>query len=298
MKNIYLIFIISVWSSIVSAQDYIDLARFDYSTTPSNPFPASTASTVLREMNGNLTLPIVINDNFALLTGVTYENVSASFDAGRPEEYMTGLALKLGVNIKHNDKWSGTYMLLPQISSDLEKVASRDYQLGGVVLMKYNKTEQFNYKFGIYANSEQFGPFMVPLFGFYRLSENKKFEANVLLPLSLDFNYSVAQDVRFGLNFKGQIKSFNVNTPVGTESERYITKGAKDLYTYFQYGLENGLQIQLGFGRSIGRTYLMYDEKVSFGMPLVYFGDDRTELNSEFEDGWLFKVSAFYRLKL
>lgn len=298
LKKIQLIFIISVWPYIASAQDYIDLARFDYSASSSNTFIGSTASTVLREMNGNLTLPIVVNDSFAVITGVTYENVTATFDPDRSKESMTGLALKLGANVKHNSKWSGTYMLLPQISSDLEKIGSRDFQLGGVVLVKYNKTDHFNYKFGLYGNSEQFGPFFVPLFGFYHLSQNKKFEANVLLPLSVDFNYSVAQDVRFGLNFKGQIKSYNVNTLVGTETERYLTKAAKDLYTYFQYGFENGLQIQLGFGRTLGRTYLMYDEKVSLGMPLVYFGDNRTQLNTEFDDGWLFKVSAFYRLKL
>lgn len=293
-----MIFILLVWSGMATAQDYIDLVKFDYAITPVNTFDTTGATTTLHEINGNLTVPIVINDSFAFLTGITYENVSASFDPGRTEESMTGLTLKLGANVKHNSKWSGTYMLLPKISSDLKKISNRDFQLGGAVLMKYTKTDHFNYKFGVYGNSELFGPFIVPLFGFYYLNPSEKFEAKVLLPLSVDLNYSITKGVRFGLNFKGQVRSYHVNTPVGTEADRYLEKSAKDLYTYFQYGTKNGLNFQLGFGRSLGRSYHIYNEKVSLGLPLFSFGDNRTQLNTDFSDSWLFKVAVFYRLKL
>lgn len=294
----HLIFILLAWSGMATAQNYIDLAKFDYTISPANTFNTTTATTTLHEINADLTAPIVINDSFTFLTGIVYENFSASFDPGRTEESMTALSLKLGANIKHNSKWSGTYMLLPKISSDLKNISSRDFQLGGAVLMKYTKTDHFSYKFGAYGNSELFGPFIVPLFGFYYLNSSDKFEANVLLPLSVDLNYSIAKGVRFGFNFKGQIRSYNVNTPVGNEADRYLVKSAKDAYVYFQYGMEKGLNFQLGFGRSVGRLYSMYDEKVSLGLPLVYFGDNRTQLNTDFSDGWIFKIAAFYRLKL
>jgi len=42
----------------------------------------------------------------------------------------------------------------------------------------------------------------------------------------------------------------------------------------------------------------MYDEKVSLAMPLAYFGDNRTQLNTDFSDGWIYKFTAFYRLKI
>ena len=189
-------------------------------------------------------------------------------------------------------------MLLPKISSDLKKISSRDFQLGGVVLMKYIKTDRLNYKFGVYANSELFGPFIIPLFGFYYLNTTEKLEAKVLLPLSVDLNYSIIKNIRVGLNFKGQARSYNLNTSTETEVDRYLVKSTQDLYTYFQYETKNGFNLQLGLGRSLGRSYRIYDEKISLGLPLLNFGDNRTQLNNDFSDSWLFKVSVFYRLKL
>lgn len=298
MRKIHLILILSLWSDLATSQNYIDLVKFDYAITPANVFDTGAVTTPLQELNGNLTIPLAINDNLALLTGVTYEMTSASFNPNREEESVTGITLKLGANIKHNSKWSGTYMFLPKISSDLKKVSDRDFQFGGAVLMKYTKTDHFNYKFGIYGNSELFGPFLVPIFGFYYLNPSEKFEAKVLLPLSVDLNYAITKSIRFGLNFKGQVRSYNLNTAIGSETHRYLARSTNDVYTYFQYGMKNGINFQLGVGRSIGRSYRIYNEQVTLGIPLFYFGDNRTQLNTDFSDSWLFKIGAFYRLKL
>ena len=280
------------------AQNYLDLAKFEYTTTPINSFETEEATTSLTELNGNLTIPIVFSEKFTLLTGVTYEQTTASFAPERDHESLVGITLKLGMNVSHNSKWSGTYMLLPKISSDMKKVGSKDYQIGGAVLMKYTKSEHFNYKFGAYGNTELFGPFLVPIFGFYYLSPSNKFEANVLLPLSVDMNYAVSTSTRFGLNFKGQIRTYNLNTPIGNESSRYLTRSTNELYSYIQYSIKNDINLQFGFGRSIGRSYRMYDEKVSLATSLIYFGDNRNQLNTDFSDSWLFKATVFYRLNL
>ena len=280
------------------AQNYVDLVKFEYATTSNNSFEDEEATTSLFEMNGNLTVPIVLNKKTTILSGFAYEQTTASFNPGRDKESLIGITLKLGMNLNHNSKWSGTYMFLPKISSDMKKLGSKDYQLGGVVLMKYAKSDHFNYKFGVYSNAELFGPFLVPIFGFYYLSPTEKFEANVLLPLSVDLNYSISNSIRFGLNFKGQVRTYNLNTPVRKESSRYLTRSTNELYSYIQHSIKNGIQLQVGVGRSIGRSYRMYNEKVSLGTPLVYFGDNRNQLNTDFSDSWLFKATIFYRLNL
>lgn len=249
-------------------------------------------------MNADLTLPIRINENLAVLTGISYESFTASFNPNRNKESFTGLTVKLGANIKHNSKWSGTYIILPKLSSDFKSIKKNDFQFGGAVLMKYQKTENFNVKFGVYANSEMFSAFVVPMLGFYYISPGKRLETKVILPLAGNLNYRVTEQARFGLNFKGQIRSYNVNTPIQLENDRYIVKSANDLIAYFQYDLKNNINFQFGFGRSLGRSYRMFNEQVNFGMPLVYFGDNRQQLNTDFSDSWLIKVGAFYRLKL
>jgi len=298
MKKVHLIFILSLLTNLATGQNYIDLAKFDYAISSVNTFDTGTVTTRLQEINGDFTIPIKLNEHFAILTGSSVEMTNASFNPNREEESVTGITLKLGTNIKHSVKWSGTYMLLPKISSDFKRISNRDFQLGGVVLMKYTKTDHFNYNFGVYLNNELFSPFLVPIVGFYYLNPSDKLELKVLLPLSVDLNYSITKSVRLGLNFRGQIRSYNLNTPIGTESNRYLARSTNDLYTYFQIGMKNGINFQLGVGHSIGRFYRIYNQKVSFGMPLFNFGDNRKQLNTDFSDSWIVKVTAFYRLKI
>jgi len=298
MKNGLLTFVLCFVTTIALGQNYIDLAKFDYAISSPSSYDTSTAEVNLREMNGDLTIPLVINDKSTFLTGLSYELTQGSFNPFRAKESVTGITLKTGINIKHNDKWSGTYMLLPKISSDLKKIGKEDFQIGGVVLMKYTKSDHFNYKFGVYSNSELFGPFLVPIIGFYYLSPNDKFESKVLLPLAVDLNYSFTKQARVGLNFKGQVRTYNLNVPLFNENDRYLARSTNDIYTYVQYGLKNGINLQLGAGRSLARSYRIYNETVPFAMPLVYFGNKRSQLNTDFSDSWLLKFTAFYRLKI
>ncbi|MFK8038536.1 MAG: DUF6268 family outer membrane beta-barrel protein [Crocinitomicaceae bacterium] len=298
MKKVVIIFILLLSTAIAFSQNYIDLVKFDYALSSPSSYDTSDAEVNLQEMNGDFTLPIVINKKATVLTGITYEFTQGSFNPFRDKESVTGLTLKLGTNIKHNAKWSGTYLLLPKISSDLKKLGKDDFQIGGVALMKYAKSDHFNYKFGLYANTELFSTFLVPILGFYYLSPSEKFEAKVLLPLAVDLNYSLNEKTRVGFNFKGQVRTYNLNAPLFNENDRYLARSTNDLYTYLQYGMENGINLQFGVGRSVARSYRIYNESVDFAMPLVYFGNERSQLNTDFSDSWLFKVSAFYRLNL
>ena len=294
---ISLIFIL-LCSKKLSAQSYIDLISSDYAITPAISFDSSSQETKLHEINAEFTAPIVLTEKTTVLAGLIYENIKADFDPSRGEESLSGFTLKLGLNHQHSDKWSGTYLILPKISSDLNKLGPKDYQLGAVILMKYVKNEAMNYRLGFYSNTERFGPFVVPLFGLYHLNPSKKIETKLLLPLSADVNYSFRKRMRIGLNFKGQVRSFNMSSNLGNYESLYLEKSAKDLYSYVQYAMGNGINLQLCIGRSIGRTYEVYDEGGKFGIPLVYFGDNRSIRNFVFQDSWLFKARLFYRLHL
>ena len=298
LRKLSFITVILFYAASIKAQDYIDLIKFDYAITPTNAFDSSTISTTLQEINGDFTLPIVINDNMTFLSGAIYENIIASFNPNRPNESLTGITLKLGANLKHNKRLSGTYMLLPKVSSDMKNIAERDIQVGGVVLMKYTKTDQLNFRFGLYSNGELFGPFIVPIVGFYFINNSKKIEIKATLPLSFNAEYAIRSNIKTGLNFKGQVRSYNINSPIRNENHRYLVKSTNDIYTFLRYETKSGLNFQMNFGRSIGRTYRMFREQVTLGMPLTYFDDQRIQINQDFSDSWLFKLGVFYRLSL
>ncbi len=298
MNKLALVFCFLLTSLFASAQQYIDLAKVSYARSSINTFDTGSSTTGLSEINADFSLPVVLNEKATILSGIIYENIRASFDPDRAIESLHGISFKVGMNIKHTDKLSGTYILLPKLSSDLIAVGREDLQMGAVALMKYERSDHFNYRFGAYVNSELFGPFLVPIFGLYYLSPNDKLELKLLLPLAGNLDYVIGKATSIGLNFKGQIRSYNINTAFGAENSRYIARSTNEATAYLQYGLKNGVHLNASFGRTIARSFRAYDEKVAFGMPLTYFGDNRQQLNTDFSDSWLFQLSVFYRLSL
>lgn len=293
LLNGLFLFLFVIIGQSLKAQEYIDIVRMSSVTSPSNTFDQTNKKTTLHEFTGDLTLPNQLNETVAFLTGLSYEQFTTSLDIDQRRTNLFGATVKMGLNIQHNQQWSGTYMLLPKIASDLKQLSRQDIQLGGAVLLKYTRSDHFNYKFGVYTNQERFGTFIVPMFGFYYLSPSERFEAKVLLPLSADLNYAITNHLKLGVNFKGQVRSYNINDQ--NNHSIYLSRSTNELCAYLGYEIKSGLNLEAEIGHSFARSYRLYEETVSLGMPLVYFGDNRQQLNTDFSDGFILKASIFYR---
>jgi len=246
-------------------------------------------------------LPIVLKERYTFLTGFTFGSSSARVSSENDDiSSVYTVLLKLGMNIEHSEKWTGTYLFMPKLSSDLKQISRKDFQFGGLVLIDYKKREKIKYRFGLYYNSELFGPYFVPLFGIYYKSHSDKFEINATLPVWLDLNYRFVTWFRLGTNFSGLTRTFNINEPQYAENGEYLVKQSNEIYLYGQFEILRSLIIQTKIGYSIGRRYSLYDEtdKVGFGLMLFRFDDDRDQLNSEFTDGLIFRVRLIYRFFL
>ncbi len=279
-------------------QKYVDIAKFYYGNTATNYFENSDSSTRIKELGLDLTIPIVINTSDALLTGLIYERIQTKLFESDPEETISVLGLRMGLSKKHSDNWSGTYMLIPKLASDFEDIGKRDFQIGAIALMKYTKRDDLNYKLGIYYNSELFGPFIVPLFGLYYLSADKKFETNLTLPFLADMNYKLHDRLNIGINFFGQIRTYHLTTiSTANVNPGYVVKATNDLYGYLKFNLSKGLSVQTRVGYSLGRSYRVYDDtdEITFGSVLLKVGDDRQQLNTDFSNGFVFQATLLYR---
>jgi hypothetical protein len=206
----------------------------------------------------------------------------------------------LGINIKYSEKLSATYLLLPKLSSDFKSIGSKDFQIGAVAIFKYKKTENLNFQGGLYYNSELFGPFFVPILGVYYLSPNKKFEANIKIPISADINYTFVPRVRAGGSFSAFVRTFHLNEPYQGNPDNYLTKATNEVYGYLQFDLPKGIILQTKVGYSIARNYRIYDieDRVTWGFSAFKFGDDRKQLNTDFSDGMILKAKLIYRFHL
>ena len=160
MKPFIAIFITLLSFNITLGQNYVDVLKVNASTTPDNTFDTSTTKTKITQLDIDLTVPIKINERLSIITGVMYEIFQTKlFEDGNVKTFGS-TALKIGANKQFNDHWSGTAVLLPKIASDYKSISGKDIQVGVVGIMKYKRSDNMNYKFGLYYNSELLGPFL------------------------------------------------------------------------------------------------------------------------------------------
>lgn len=300
MKNLLIILIFNAFDISGWAQSYVDLLKVNASTTPFNAFDSSASQTKVNNIDVDLTVPIKINERLSLISGAQFESIQTKIFAEGHVKIFGSSTVKLGVNKQFNGNWSGTMILLPKVASDYKNLSSNDFQIGAIGILKYKKSNNLNYKFGLYYNSELFGPFFVPMVGMYYVSANKKFETNIMVPLQADANYKLHPYVSIGCNFNGQIRSYHLTDISPAYHSTYIARSTNEFYGYLKFNVTKNLSIQTKIGASVGRSYRVYDEndKVTFGLPATFIGAKRQQLNSNFSNGLIFQATLLYRFHL
>jgi len=281
------------------AQNYIDLGNISYANTPSNEFENSSESSRVEEWDIKFNLPVVIDEKNVFIAGINVNRVQVKLDADIPgNKNLNSIGLLLGLNHTYSEKWSATYLLLPKVSSDLNKLTGKDFQMGIVSLFNYKKRSNLNYKIGVYANTERYGLSIFPLLGLYYQSPNKKFEANITLPYYVDANFQLFEKSYIGMNFDGLGSSYNMNKRLYIDKDTYAVKSSKELFAYLMFPIGSSLFIKPKLGYSVFRTYKVFEnsDKVDLSFASIYIGDNRTQLNTNFKDGAIFKIEMVYRV--
>lgn len=118
------------------------------------------------------------------------------------------------------------------------------------------------------------------------------------MPGQADFNYQLVKKIALGINFEGMTSGYNLFESIYIPKGPYVVRSSNELYTYLQFQLGKFLVAKTKVGYSISRTYKAFnnDDKVNLSLSSLYFGDDRTPLNTNFEKGAIFKVELLYRI--
>ena len=280
------------------SQNYFDIANFTYINAPPADFEISNAQTTIEEMAIELNFPIVINKKTTLLTGFFLNKTKVNLDANPSSSNLNVLGFNIGLNKVINNKWSATFMAFPKIASDKIKLSNDNFQFAFLSLFTNKKRDDLKYRYGLYANTEKYGLIVVPVFGLYYLSVNKKFEANLNLPIIADINFKMSNKFWLGMKFDGLGTTYNLNEQNYSSDGAYVSKTSNELVSYLRYRLSKSLYINTKVGYAISRNYKVYDvnDKIDLALSSFYFGDERTQLNERFKDGAIFKVELFYRL--
>lgn len=283
----------------LQAQDYIDIASVSYMTTPSTTYEDGSAGDALTEWNIDLDFPIVLNKKTALLTGFSANQLQIRLDPSATEQTsLRAISMRLGWHTTYSDKWDATYMIIPKIASDFTNGFSTGYQWAALALLSKTRSARVKYTYGLYANTEEYGLMIVPIVGGYFRSANNLWEARVLLPIKVDVNYELSASLRTGLVFDGLGTSYSIQNAV--YPDHYVNRATNELYAYLQHKVAPSVYLRAKLGYSFLRSYKVYDtdDTISFSTASIYFGDNRTVLNTDVTDGFQFKAELVYRFNL
>lgn len=291
MKPIPILSLLLLQATSLSSQSYLDLFKVEWDEGFTRPYKDIPGDARFTELNADLTLPIVFPSGDAIVTGFYADRVALATDVDNTDLTVYGINLKLGINLKHGEKWSGSYILLPRLAGEFGAGDGPGFQLGLFAVLKKQISPEKNLRLGLYANREFFGPFLVPLLGYYHKRE--RWEFNLLLPLAAEANYEVAKPWRVGAKFNGFIRSYTLQQ----DFDGYLAKSNNEI-CIISYLTLGKVVWQLSAGTTLGRTLRTYekDDKVDFAVSILKFGDDRQQLNEDFKDGFFMKTGLYYRI--
>ena len=295
-KIIQLLFLILPF--LCNAQEYIDLFSVNYGKSQKTTFENSSINTSISTFQTNLTLPIVLNEKYTVISGVNFSSYSLQLfpDSNNNSLYSTNL--RAGLRISHSEHWSGIYLFLPKVASDYVHLSSEDIYLGGLALLKYKRNENFGYSIGIYGSSEAYGMSMVPIIGLYYHSPDKRFEMNFFMPNDADINYSLTDKTKIGVDFLGHGNSYKLTTD--NIRSNYVENNSIDFSSYVQRSVLDKkilLRLKMGYSLNQFRVYPL-DQKLDLQILALKFGDNRTRLFEDKSNTILLKMEAIYRFDL
>ena len=142
-KLFLLLFLISPLLS--NSQEYVDLLNLSYSKTGDTSFENSSEHTTISIFDSKVTLPIVLNEKTALITGFDFNIKKLQLLPYSNFSKLYYTRLKLGFSTQHSDRWTGTYILLPILASDYKNIGADDIYMGGIAVWTYKKRKNLEY---------------------------------------------------------------------------------------------------------------------------------------------------------
>jgi hypothetical protein len=237
---------------------------------------------------------------FAINVNHFYFNVKD--EAEMPEDIaspikINGFILRTGIIQELNNGGKLQLLIAPRLMSDFKNMDGNSFQMGALASYQNDLNESLNLGFGAMFNQELFGPYLVPIFLLdWQASERWHIEG--MIPVTLKVHYRVNEGLDVGFNHFGLITSY----ALGDENYAgdYMERSSIDLSLFARQRLYKNFFIEGMVGRTMGRSYEQYagDQKVSFSIPLIGFGDDRTVKNVTFNDGLIFTLKLIFNMKV
>lgn len=226
-------------------------------------------------------LPIKLKNNGYVVFSPSYENWN--IDSAATKNYLpqvSSIALPVSAVIPLNkDHWALTVTAIPRFNSQAMKFEN-SFQMGGVLLATYKRNETLKYKFGMYANREFFGTFVMPLAGIdWKINQRNNLFG--VLPGRLTYEHKLNNNFYTGATFRAITNSYKLANGNYLRIDDNQLSGFLDCYAtkhiVFSGEAGYGIMRKLRSGKGFNKNYL-------------------TDYN--WGDGLFVKLCASYRIRL
>jgi hypothetical protein len=207
-----------------------------------------------------------------------------------------GIILRTGIIQEFNNGGKLQLLVAPRLMSDFQNLDGNSMQWGGIASYQNDINEDLNLGFGAMFNRELFGPYVVPIFLLnWQVSDRWFLEG--MIPVTFKAHYRVNKGLDVGFNHFGLITTYYLGDEAYAGD--YMERQSIDLSLFARQRIYKFIFVEGMIGRTFGRGYKQYegDQTVSFAIPLVTFGDERTVKNSTFNDGLIFTLKLIVNLQ-
>ena len=275
------------------AQNYIDL--FELESFYSNRVLENSDDQIkLNSYNINAIVPLFNSNTSSIALSLNYDNLETENESDKYFKVFS-FATNLVFSKSHNEFLTVRYILMPKLLGNPSKTNTKVTQLGFAALANKLLNETANISYGFLYNNQLFGPFIVPLIGYY--TKVNDIEVNILLPQNMDVNYKVNPNIFIGLKFNGKMNSYALESNAfGLNQNTYLSANENQLGTYLDYNYKN-FHFSIFGGYSFMSSYKIYSDldRTNLSLFMLKFGDNRYQLNDDLKNGYVIKSSVYYR---
>ena len=287
----------------ISAQETIDIftisGRYGFPTSYDSIYNGKAKE--YGAMVG-LVAPVEINDKSIWYNSLNYFYSHVSDDEEMPIDIanpinLHGFILRTGLYQKFSKSNGIQIFFSPRLMTDLHNINGKHFQFGGMVLYEKMFSDKLKMGFGTMYNQEFFGPYLVPLINLdWQISDHWSIVG--LLPIYAKIKYKINDRLNVGWSHFGLTTSYRLGD-INYQGD-YMERKSIDETLFVRYLLGSNIFIEGRFGHSFGRSYAQYEanQKVSFSLPLVSFGDDRVQKNVSFHDGLIGNIRLIYSIPI
>ncbi|TAH42814.1 MAG: hypothetical protein EYC69_04385 [Bacteroidetes bacterium] len=229
----------------------------------------------------SLTIPIKIRKD-VLAISPSYSSASLKPDYADRINFQSMMLSLAFIKQWKNEKYKTSFVFISRSNKDPEiKSINESLQWGGAIVQSIKKTEKLKYKFGLYYNSEFFGPFILPLAGI-DWNINERLNLFGLLPGSMNLEYKLSKKVHLGFAFRSITNSYRqaLNT--------FIRINDNHLKLFVDFYMFKKHVFTLEAGHSVLRKY----------KPGIRINGETSYIDFDVNDGYLIKIAYAFRFRL